>query len=98
MTTTYYRPRITPQTRTHEIIADVTRAISVGHAVRLGRWRAVYDGFSDLIDIDFGSDTQENRAGAEPAGGWWAETCKEWPGEAADVLVLLWLADNGGAA
>lgn len=90
-----YRPRITPRNSTHKIIADVTRAISMGRTVRLGRWRALYDSFSDLIEIEFGDDTQEVRAGAEPAGGWWTETCREWPGEAAEAIVKFWLADNG---
>ncbi len=81
----------------HKLIAVVTRAISMGRTVRLGRWRAVYNNFSNLIEIEYGDDTQEIRAGAEPAEGWWIEASREWPGEAAEAIVKFWLADNGRA-
>ena len=97
MNTTYFRPTIRPNTRTFEIIDQVSAALQRGESARLGRWRAHWDADFACADVDFGDDTTACRAGDEPAAGWWTESSHETCGHAAEAIVSLWLADDGGA-
>ena len=97
METTYTHPRITPRTRTFEIVDQVAAALQAGQIARLGRWRAQWDDDLACADVDFGDDTTACRAGGEPAGGWWTESSHDTCGNAAQAMVDAWMADNGGA-